>query len=190
MAADAIGFEPLASEVEAAEIGPLGGEQRRNEAYDIRHKAALFEKNLPVPDHPDNGDEQRYPNKIGSYSKGLPHNGLGEPDLSAYNLFLKALSTGEPSDFEAIPLGGTVKLANPQAAYAFDLAGADSHTLSVAAAPAFSSAWEASEMAEDYWQALTRDVPFVNYSADPLILAAAADLSKFSDFRGPKAAGW
>ena len=87
-AAGAMGFEPLAggrgAEIEAAEIGPLGAEQRRNEAYDIRHKAALSEKNLTLPDHPDNGDEQRYANKIASYSKALPHNGLGEPDLFAY----------------------------------------------------------------------------------------------------------
>jgi len=193
IAASAIGLEPLAggrsAELAAAQTGPLGAEQRRNEAYDMRLKAALFQKNLRLPDHPDNGDEQRYANKIGSYSKALPHNGLGEPDLYAYSLLLKALSSGEPSDFEAIPLGGTVKLSNPQGAYAFDLAGPDSHQLSVPAAPAFSSAWEASEMAEDYWQALTRDVPFSNYSTDPLIIAAASDLSQFSDFRGPKAGG-
>jgi hypothetical protein len=193
IAASAIGLPPLAggkgAELEAAEIGPLEAEQRRSEAYDIRLKTALFQKNLPLPAHPDNGDEQRYANKIGSYSKALPHNGLGEPDLSAYNLLLRALSTGEPSDFEAIPLGGAVKLSNPQSAYVFDLAGPDSHHPSVPEAPAFGSAWEASEMAEDYWQALTRDVPFSNYSADPLTLAAASDLSQFSDFRGPKAGG-
>jgi hypothetical protein len=44
-------------------------------------------------------------------------------------------------------------------------------------------------MAEDYWQALTRDVAFVNYSNDPLTAAAASDLSHFSDFHGPKAGG-
>src|ERR1700739_3873062 len=73
IAASVMGLEPLAggkgNELEAAEIGSLGAEQRRNEAYDIRLKAALFQKNLPLPDHPDNGDEQRYANKIGNYSK-------------------------------------------------------------------------------------------------------------------------
>lgn len=42
-------------------------------------------------------------------------------------------------------------------------------------------------MAELYWQALTRDVPFLEYGTNPLTLEAASDLSSFSDFRGPKA---
>jgi hypothetical protein len=57
------------------------------------------------------------------------------------------------------------------------------------APPAFASAQEASEMAEDYWMALARDVPFANYDTDPLIAQAAADLSGFSDFSGPKVGG-
>ncbi len=195
MAASAIGLQPQVgnggAELEAAEIGPLNALQRRNEAYDIRHKAALFQKNIPLPDHPDNGDEQLFAKKIGSYSKALPHNRLGEPepDLKAYNSMIRALSTGEPSDFDAIILGGPVKLANPQAAYAFELAGPDSHHLGMIAPPAFSSAWEAGEMAELYWLALTRDLPFTDYSSNALTVAAATDLSKFSDFRGPKVGG-
>jgi hypothetical protein len=55
-----------------------------------------------------------YANKIGNYSKALPHNSLGEVDTSAYDAFFFALTSGNPSDFEAIPLGGTVKLVNPQ----------------------------------------------------------------------------
>lgn len=65
----------------------------------------------------------------------------------------------------------------------------DSHHLGISVPPAFSSARIAGEMAELYWQALTRDVPFVNYDIDPLTLAAASDLSGFSDFRGPKVNG-
>ena len=41
-------------------------------------------------------------------------------------------------------------------------------------------------MAEVYWLSLTRDVPFANYDVDPGIAAAAASLSTFSDFRGPR----
>jgi hypothetical protein len=44
-------------------------------------------------------------------------------------------------------------------------------------------------MAELYWQALTRDVPFSEYGRDPLVAEAAADLSRFSDFRGPREGG-
>jgi hypothetical protein len=193
VAGGAIGIEPTLTGVsawaEAAEIGPLQAEQRRNSAYQVRHQAALIQKNIPLPSHPDNGDESLYPNKIASYSKALPHNGLGEPDLSAYNLMLTALASGQGSDFEAIPLGGKVKFTNPQCSYAFEMAGPDSHHLTMIAPPTFSSAWEAGEMAEVYWGAITRDVPFAQYSSSPLIAAAAADMSAFSDFRGPKVAG-
>jgi membrane-associated phospholipid phosphatase len=44
-------------------------------------------------------------------------------------------------------------------------------------------------MGEVYWQALTRDVAFVDYATDPLIAQACADMSAFSDFRGPKQGG-
>jgi hypothetical protein len=47
----------------------------------------------------------------------------------------------------------------------------------------------AAEIGEDYWYALTRDVPFSQYGTDPIIAQAAADLSNFSDFRGPKVNG-
>src|SRR5438876_1344128 len=143
----------------AAEIGPETPEQRRNHAYRIRHEAALFDKNLSLPDHPTNGDEELYPNRIGSYSKALPHSNLGEVDLNAYNLLLRALNTGRPADFEAIVLGGTRKLVDPQAAIAFELEGSDSHQLAMKPPPAFDSPEEAGEIGELYWQALT---PAVN----------------------------
>lgn len=161
-------------------------ERRRQEAFQLRAGAALFQRNLPLPKHPSNGDELIFRNKIGNYSKGLPHNQLGEVNLEAYTALIRALFSGDPDAFESIPLGGALKLVNPQAAYAFELAGPDSHHLSVPAAPSFASAQMAGEMAEAYWQALTRDVPFRDFGSNPLTRAAAADLSGFSDFRGPK----
>lgn len=171
------------------EIGPLTPLQRRQEAFDIRENAAEFQRDIPLPNHPCNGDEDRFPNKIGNFSKTLPHNRLGEVDISAYNVFIQALTTGNPEIFEAIPLGGVVKLANPQAAYAYDLIGPDSHHLTIMVPPTFSSAWRAGEMAEVYWQALARDIAFIDYDTNPLIIEASVDLSKFSDFRGPKEGG-
>lgn len=174
---------------EPCDIGPEAPRQRRQAAFDVRLDAAVFEKNLPLIGQTCNGDELLYANKIGNYSKALPHNHLGEVNLNAYQAFIEALITGDPEDFESIPLGGAAKLTNPQAAYAYELAGADSHHLNIVPPPAFSSAWEAAEMAELYWQALTRDVLFADYCTNPLTLAAAADLSRFSDFRGPKDGG-
>src|SRR4029078_8776019 len=98
----------------APEIGPLTGKQRRDLSWQVRKAAADYNRSLPVPDHPDNGDEARYPNKIGSYSKGLPHNRWGEVDLGAYATLINALKSGDPDDFERIQLGGENLLTKPQ----------------------------------------------------------------------------
>jgi membrane-associated phospholipid phosphatase len=164
-------------------------QQRATAAYSIRREAAAFQKDLPLPSHHTNHDDDRYRTFIGSYSKGLMHNGLGEVDTEAYETLRRALNTGEPEDFALVPLGGVAKLADPQAALAFQIDGADSHHLGIRVPPAFSSAEEAGEMAELYWQALTRDVPFADYDVDLDIASAAASLSAFSDFRGPKIGG-
>jgi len=172
---------------------PNGPGQRRNRAYQIRQQAAMSQMQQGAPAHPNNGDELAYPNKIGNFSKGLPHNALGEVDLNAYQAFSHASITGDPADFEAIPMGcpdlaRRSKLVNPQAGLAFDLEGADSHSLAMLPAPAFSSAQEASEIVENYWMALARDIPFSEYDSHPLTHLAAADLSGMTDFRGPKRA--
>jgi hypothetical protein len=169
--------------------GPLRAEERNWKAYDIRYQAAVDQRNAPLPDQKCNGDESLYPDKIANFSKGLPHNPLGEVDLNAYKLYLKALSSGRVSDFDLIPLGGSAKLANPQGAYAFDFIGADSHKMNLPIPPTFNSAWQAGEMVEVYWRALTRDVPFSEFSSNPLTKAAACELSGLSDYRGPKVKG-
>jgi hypothetical protein len=46
--------------------------------------------------HPNNLDENLYPNKIGNYSKGLPHNNDGTVVLSAYNALVNAINSGRP----------------------------------------------------------------------------------------------
>lgn len=168
--------------------------ERAEKAFAIRRNQARFQQALPLYDHPTNGDEDTYAKKIANYSKGLPHNNLGEVDLAAYNKFLSALVTGIPDDFEDIPMGEADltkrrKLVNPQSGLAFNMEGADSHHLSMPAAPAFSSAEQAGEMVENYWMALTRDVAFTSYDSNPLTIAAATDLSNLSDFRGPKVNG-
>lgn len=171
---------------EAEEIGPTSAKKRRKRAYTLRKTCARLQRDMPRPAHPTNEDDDQYSNGLGSFTKALPHNQLGEVDPSAYHALLVALDSSQPSDFAVIPLGGSVKLANPQAAYTFALEGPDSHHLGMPAAPAFASAEEAAEMAEVYWQALTRDIPFVEYEENPLIDQAASDLSGFSHFTGPK----
>src|SRR5260221_2321740 len=132
---------------------------RADRAYQIRVDAAQLERDAPAAIQINNGDEDLYANRIGNYSKGLPHNDNGEVDLNAYSALLNALSTGRPADFEAIAMGSPDpaaqrKFVDPQAGIAFNLEGADSHHMSIAPAPAFSSAEQAADAAELYWHAL------------------------------------
>lgn len=191
MAVGTVGLEAVAaSPAGAAEVGPLGEGARREAAFVFRRNAATFHRKLDWPAHPCNGDEALYPSKIGNFSKGLPHNGFGEVDTDAYASLLKALSSGNPSDFEDIQLGLGAKLTNPQAGLAFDLEGADSHELAQPPAPSLSSAEEASEMVELYWMARLRDVRFDTYATNAVAAQAAAELTaQGASFKGPKVGG-
>ncbi len=190
-AAGMLGGLPLATEVSAApereragDTLALGGSARAGQAYAIRLSVAQGARQ--VAKHPDNGDEMAYASRIGSYTKGLPHNARGEVDPAAYLALLSALRSGRSTDFEALPLGGPDKEADPQGAYAFQLEGPDSGGLSAPVPPTFSSAQQAAELAELYWQALARDIPFAAYATNPVIGKAAADLTRLSGFQGPK----
>ena len=165
-------------------LAPQAG--RRQQAYRLKVDAAVYQRDHAWANNLTNGDEQAYPNHIASFTKTLPHNQLGEVDSKAYAQLTRALDSGLDDDFAAIPLGGTVKLQDPQAAFCFDLFGADSHQLALPPPPAFASAEIAGEITELYWQALTRDVPFAEYGTNSLVGQALDDLNRLSDFRGPK----
>ncbi|WP_175989872.1 hypothetical protein [Bacillus sp. Marseille-Q1617] len=163
--------------------------KRRLQAFLLRFRAALYYTSKPFSNHSTNGDEERYRNKIANFSKGLPHNELGEVDLNAYKKYIEILKSGDSDKFENLPLAGERKLVNPQAAYSFEMVGPDSHQLVTSPPPSFSSAEVAAEMVELYWQALTRDVSFNDYDSNHLTIAAANELSSLLDFNGPKVDG-
>jgi hypothetical protein len=178
---------------------------RRTDARKIRQDTAEIAFLRSHAEHLNNGEETTYTNSAGelsyvaNFTKGLPHNGLGEVKASAYRELLKALASGNPDDFEKITLGSNInnpnhrKLRNPQAGLAFDLEGPDAASLAIRPAPRLDSAENSGEMGELYWMALLRDVPFSEYdnnTTHQLVIDAAADLSNnFSDFRGPKENG-
>lgn len=172
---------PASAEV----LDPQDPLARVDEAIRRRRAATSYEFRQPPCPHPDNGDDERYPNRIGSYSKGLPHNDRGEVDPAAYEALLHALETGAFADFAAIPLGGVRKLVHPQGSRTFEVFGPDSHHLAIPPAPELASAEAAAELVELYWMALLRDVPFAQWSTSPLVAAAAAELSGLEDYRGP-----
>ena len=188
-----VGAATLAAGVIGVEVQAAdGSNQRANECAKLRRDAAVAglkatPQNLQ---HPSNQDEELYPNKLGSYSKGLPHNDDGTVVASAYAAVVKAINSGEPADFDAIPLGGTTRLTNPQAGLAFDMQGPDAHALVQPPAPAFASRTQAAEISENYWMALLRDVPYSQYGGNPIANAAAADLTSYgADLNAPRIGG-
>jgi hypothetical protein len=189
--ASAIGLTPLLAppEANAEEDSAHGANERLAHAFSLRREAALRDREAGLPAHPTNGDESRYRSRIGNFSKGLPHNSLGEVDPHAYRSLLEAVNSGQPEDFENILLGGEVKLVDPQAGLAFDMEGLDSHQFAESPSPAVASAQRAAEAVEVYWHALLRDVNFTDYAANPTALQACAELSSLGAFTGPRQSG-
>jgi hypothetical protein len=168
---------------------------RRTESKNTRVEAAAVAYNRVHPPHFSNSEESEHTNGAGELSyianfhKGLNHNGLGEVVPADYRALRRALDSGSPEAFEAIPLGLGRQFVNPQAGLAFDTQGADAQALTMPPAPRIDSAEAASEMAELYWMALLRDVRFSDFPTNLDVAAAASSLSSFSDFRGPKIGG-
>jgi membrane-associated phospholipid phosphatase len=192
IAAGVIGIEPLLPTDRFRVQAATGSNQRANACAKLRRDAATagLQATPQNLQHPHNQDENLYPNKLGSYSKGLPHNDDGTVVLSAYEALAKAVNSGEPADFDAIPLGGARLLTNPQAGLAFDMEGPDAQALVQPPAPPFASRQQAAEISENYWMALLRDVPFSQYGINPIANAAAADLTLYgNDLHAPKIGG-
>jgi hypothetical protein len=196
-AAGAIGLEPLLdSSATTARASVLGRSTntRRTHAYTKRQQAAMNNKEAVTSSRPGltNPDDDLYADKRGSFSKGLPHNADGTVVLSAYQSLISALADGEgnPALFDAIQLGLGRKLTNPQSGYAYEMEGADPQSFVQPPAPAFASREECAEIAENYWMALLRDVPFSDYPSHATAIAAASDLTNFgADFKGAKNGG-
>lgn len=138
------------------------------------------------PPQPDNGDFA-IADKRGSFSKGLKHDpATGLVDPAAFGAFANALSSDRTAVFAAIEninqslLGSgadTRPWVNPVAGRAFAVVGGDPQQFAMPVAPAFGSAELSFEMAENYWMAALRDVPFHQYDMHPVVQIAASDLT-------------
>ncbi len=169
------------------------------QSYQRRLAAATREALIPVPPHATNGDETRYPDKSGTYSKGLLQDGYGRVNLNAFNSLRAALNSGDPALFEKIVIGGTRTQNGPQGALAFGLQGTDAvqfgsascpadqeNMVVVPPAPAVASAAYGTELVELYWGSLLRDVAFTDYSSNAAAAAAANELSSMASYAGPR----
>jgi hypothetical protein len=139
-----------------------------------------------APPPVDNGDEARYGDKSGTYTKGVKQEAVGLVDPAAYKAFKKALENGDPADFAAITLGGPRTLNGPQGGLAFDLGCRDSSQFRVPPAPALASEEYATELVELYWASLLRDVAFTDYATNAIAAQAANELSGLPQYRGPR----
>lgn len=163
--------------------------QKRIEAHTIKSEVADFDEDTKVQKQPNNGDQERYSDLRGNFGKALLHFSSGLIDPVAYNSLLKAIESGNNDLFNQIILGGVTKTQNPQAALTYSLDIIDPWIRVIPAAPEFSSAESASEMVENYWTVLVRDVPFNQFDTNPTVGMAVADLNTMTDFQGPKING-
>ena len=172
---------------------------RVRKSFALRVGAAMNEAQIPVPPHTTNGDEARYPDKSGTYTKGLLQDGLCKVNLAAYETLKTALNSGDPEDFEKITIGGTRKLNGPQGGLTYDMEGCDSVLFGNAPShhnqedgvvvpppPALASAAYGTELVELYWASLLRDVAFTDYASNSVANAAAQELSTMPGYAGPR----
>ena len=172
-------FLPVGSTAEAAQIGPLIGDDRLKAAYELQLELAERLLAKGIPEQTCNGDEEDFPVALGNFTKGLGHHATtGEVDPGDWDALLTALASGDPSDFELVPLAGVRKLVNPQSGLAFDTRGERRpRSCQCRRRPTFASAEQAGEIVEHYWMALLRDVNFDDYDGHARGAAASADLN-------------
>ena len=159
------------------------------QAFTLRVTEATSDALVPAATNVNNGDDARYADKGGTYTKCLEHDQYGRVVPSSYNSFKKALASGKFSQFEQILLGGTRTLNGPQGGLAFDLEALDNVQFGqpqVPPAPGIASDQSGTEMVEHYWASLLRDVAFDDYGSSPLAASAAAELGSQPTYFGPR----
>jgi hypothetical protein len=159
------------------------------EAFELRVSKAAQDALVPAATNVNNGDQARYADKGGTYTKALPHDSFGRVNLDAFATFTTALASGKFSDFERMIMGGTRTMNGPQGGMAFDLEALDNVQFGqpqVPPAPPIASDQSATELLEHYWASLLRDVAFTDYGSNALAIEAASELGSQATYRGPR----
>lgn len=190
LATPSIASAQTSDDVSTATTLPAGVTNPRIvKAFELRVATAIRDTLVPPAVNVNNGDDARFADKGGSFTKGLPHDRFGRVDPTAYAIFKAALASGKFSDYARIPLGGTTTLNGPQGAVTFDLEALDSVQFGqpqVPPAPRIDGDVSANELLEHYWAALLRDVAFTDYGSSRLAAEAAAELGRLPGYRGPR----
>lgn len=176
---------------------------RRLQARERRQAAAEIAAVRPHPVHHTNGDELRHrdehgnPTYIGNFTKCLRHDDDGFlMNPQHYIEWVRAIDSADPRDIAAVPIGGPPwKVAYPGdpvpargwesqgAGSTFELEGPDPQAVTMPPAPALDSEELIAEMAELYWMALCRDIPFAQWSSHVTIGNAIDSLKNLDWFR-------
>jgi hypothetical protein len=129
--------------------------------------------------HRTNGDDARYADRyyMGSYAKGLPHDGRGRVDPAAYRTYLDALRSGAFASLSRIAAPILLDLVAATYDLGYEYEGDDVTQFAVPPAPALASPATAADMIEVYWMARARDVPFARFAEDATVAAACAELA-------------
>jgi hypothetical protein len=171
-------------------------DQHGKDAFEVRFGTATLEA-TPTGSvkHATNGDEQLYADKSGTYTKCLKQDKPGVVNPKAFKRFREALGNASgtiagTADFEVNGLlGAGRKLNGPLGAFALTLAGGDSQHFGdavVPPAPALASPEYATELVENYWGSLLRDVPFTQYATNATAIAAAKEMTQLGAYAGPR----
>nr|CAF04025.1 vanadium-dependent iodoperoxidase 1 [Laminaria digitata] len=128
--------------------------------------------------HLNNGDRS----SAATFHKSLPHDSLGQVNSEDFDLLMECIAQGDFDTCELVPAGDDGRLSNPLGGIAVEMAGAAGPALTLPPASAINSEDLAAQMAEQYWMALTRDVPFSQYGEDEATVAAADNLATMPGF--------
>lgn len=167
----------------------LNPTERQHASMQLRQMRAEYQSRKTLLQIVSNGDEDRFPNKIAVFTKGLPHKQNGDVELQSYESLLKALNSNDAADFETIARGSGRRFVNPQAGNAYCLEGADPQSFGTPPPPSLDSGAAAADLIELYWQALCRDIPMAEYGKSVLIQRACEELSNLPDYSGPRIDG-
>ncbi len=176
----------------AATVGTPNGVTNRRliEAFNLRVGIAMQDALAGPAVNINNGDDARYADRGGTYTKGLQHDAWGRVHPHSYASFKAALASGEFSDFEKIIMGtGGGTLNGPQAGLSFCLEALDNAQFGqpqVPPAPTVAGDQTGAELLEHYWGSLLRDLAFTEYDSNSLAAMAAAELSGLTAYRGPR----
>eukprot|EP00752_Nemacystus_decipiens_P010080 g8982.t1 len=164
-------------------LDPTKPASRPRLAYRQRREAARRERRAteeePVPCQMNNGET----NLAGKFHKTLPHDEFGRVDEGAFQALEDCIYSGEYGVCEAVPAGEpTGCLVNPTGGRAVDMAGPASSSTTIPSVPTLETPELAAQLAECYWMALARDVPFADYDTANVTVAAAENLAEMPGF--------